>query len=203
MSADVRVAGVGMVPFTRPSVGARYEDMGAGAVRAALADSGLGYGDVQEAYASYVYGDSTCGQVVAYSVGVSGIPIVNVNNNCASGSTALWQARRAIASERVDVLLAVRCGGERRDIATEGPGPVSTGKDQHLGALNARLLDRSEQGVCALVCQRGQRPADADPHPHRGAAAHATASWSDKCQDYATCHRHGAVAVARSREAFR
>ena len=107
MPADVRVAGVGMVPFTKPSAGARYEDMGVGAVQAALADSGVPYEDVQEAYASYIYGDSTCGQVVLYSVGLTGIPIVNVNNNCASGSTALWQARKSIASGDADVVLAV------------------------------------------------------------------------------------------------
>ncbi|MFD2422649.1 lipid-transfer protein [Amycolatopsis pigmentata] len=107
MAADVRVAGVGMVPFTKPSAGAGYEDMGVRAVRAALADSGIAYEDVQEAYASYIYGDSTCGQVVLYSVGLSGIPIVNVNNNCASGSTALWQARKSVASGDADVVLAV------------------------------------------------------------------------------------------------
>lgn len=107
MTADVRVAGVGMVPFSKPSAGARYEDMGAAAVKAALTDSGVAYDDVQEAYASYIYGDSTCGQVVLYLVGLSGIPIVNVNNNCASGSTALWQARKAIASGAADVVLAV------------------------------------------------------------------------------------------------
>ena len=73
---------------------------------AALADAGLTIDDVQEAHASYVYGDSTCGQVALYAVGATGIPVVNVNNNCASGSTALWQARRAVASGEVDVALA-------------------------------------------------------------------------------------------------
>ena len=106
MATDVRVAGVGMVPFTKPSAGAKYEDMGARAVRAALDDSGIPFEDVQEAYASYIYGDSTCGQVVMYSLGLSGIPIVNVNNNCASGSTALWQARKSVTSGEADVVLA-------------------------------------------------------------------------------------------------
>ena len=107
MTNDVRVAGVGMVPFLKPSQGGRYEEMGARAVRAALADSGIPYEDVQEAYASYIYGDSTCGQVVLYELGLTGIPVVNVNNNCASGSTALWQARKSVAGGEVDVALAV------------------------------------------------------------------------------------------------
>jgi sterol carrier protein 2 len=107
MSTDVRVAGVGMVPFSKPSAGEKYEDMGVAAVRAALEDSGVAYEDVQEAYASYIYGDSTCGQTVLYDVGLTGIPVINVNNNCASGSTALWQARKSIASGEADVVLAV------------------------------------------------------------------------------------------------
>lgn len=107
MVADVRVAGVGMVHFSKPSAGAKYEEMGAEAVRAALQDSGLALEDVREAYASYIYGDSTCGQVVMYAVGLTGIPIINVNNNCASGSTALWQARKAVANGAADVVLAV------------------------------------------------------------------------------------------------
>ena len=96
-----------MVPFSKPSAGEKYEVMGVSAVRAALQDSGLAIEDVQEAYASYIYGDSTCGQVVLYEVGMTGIPIVNVNNNCASGSSALWQARKAVAGGEVDVALAV------------------------------------------------------------------------------------------------
>jgi sterol carrier protein 2 len=106
MSADVRVAGVGMIPFSKPSAGARYEDLGAGAIRAALTDSGLALEDIQQVYASYVYGDSTCGQAAFYQVGMTGVPVINVNNNCSSGSTGLWQARQAVASGAVDVALA-------------------------------------------------------------------------------------------------
>lgn len=106
MSVDVRVAGVGMVPFSKPSAGARYEDMSGIALRAALSDSGVELADVQQAYAGYVYGDSTCGQAALYRVGLTGVPVVNVNNNCASGSSALWLARQAVASGAVDVALA-------------------------------------------------------------------------------------------------
>ncbi|HWO58892.1 MAG TPA: lipid-transfer protein [Umezawaea sp.] len=101
------IAGVGMVPFTKPSAGARYEDMAAGAVRAALSDAGLDYTDVEQAYAGWVYGDSTSGQAALYGVGLSGIPIVNVNNNCSTGSTALFLARQAVESGAVQCALAL------------------------------------------------------------------------------------------------
>jgi len=101
------VAGVAMVPFTKPSAGATYDAMGADAARDALADAGVGYDAVEQAYVGFVYGDSTSGQQALYKVGVTGIPIVNVNNACATGSTALFLARQAVASGAVDVALAL------------------------------------------------------------------------------------------------
>ncbi|TBR08334.1 MAG: lipid-transfer protein, partial [Rugosibacter sp.] len=85
----VYVVGVGMIPFVKPGGSDHYPVMGARAVRAALADAGLDYTAIQQAYAGYVYADSTAGQAVLYGVGMTGIPVINVNNNCASGSTAL------------------------------------------------------------------------------------------------------------------
>jgi acetyl-CoA acetyltransferase len=103
----VFVAGVGMIPFTKPGAGDPYDVMGANAARAALADARIEYTDVQQAYAGYVYGDSTSGQKALYEVGMTGIPIVNVNNNCSTGSTALFLARQAVESGAVDCALAV------------------------------------------------------------------------------------------------
>ncbi|MFE1909206.1 lipid-transfer protein [Streptomyces gardneri] len=107
MSRRVLVAGVGMVPFAKPSAAESYDVMGAGAVRAVLKDSGLAYDKIQQVYAGYVYGDSTSGQRVVYGLGMTGVPVINVNNNCASGSSALWLARQAVASGAVDCALAV------------------------------------------------------------------------------------------------
>ena len=98
MVSSVVVAGVGMIPFRKPGSSAPYHVMGAQAARLALADAGLDYDAVQQAYAGFVYGDSTSGQRALYDVGMTGIPIVNVNNNCSSGSTALFLAR---AGDRV------------------------------------------------------------------------------------------------------
>lgn len=107
MSVDVRVAGVGMTEFTKPGRSATYEEMGERAARAALADAGLDYAQVQTAYVGYVYGDSTSGQMALYNLGQSGIPIVNVNNNCSTGSTALYLAVQAIRSGLIDCALAL------------------------------------------------------------------------------------------------
>ena len=114
------VAGVGMVPFSKPSAGQQYPDMVSTAVRAALGDAGIDYSDVRQAYAGWVYGDSTSGQSALYEVGMSGIPIINVNNNCSTGSTALYLARQAIESGAVDCVLAV--GFEQMP-----PGALSAG----------------------------------------------------------------------------
>ena len=107
MSRDVFVAGVGMIPFTKPGANEPYPQMAAQATRAALADAGIGYEQVQQAYVGYVYGDSTAGQRAVYEVGMTGIPVVNVNNNCSTGSTALFLARQAVASGAADCVLAL------------------------------------------------------------------------------------------------
>jgi acetyl-CoA acetyltransferase len=107
MSRKVFVTGVGMIPFAKPGASAPYDEMGALAARAALADAGVAYDDIEQAYAGYVYGDSTSGQKALYQVGLTGIPIVNVNNNCSTGSTALFLARQAIASGASECVLVL------------------------------------------------------------------------------------------------
>ncbi|MGH2342284.1 lipid-transfer protein [Segnochrobactraceae bacterium EtOH-i3] len=128
MSTPVVVAGVGMTRFVKPTESPAYTVMGAEAVTAALADAGLAYADVQAAYAGYVYGDSTCGQRVLYGLGMTGIPVVNVNNNCSTGSTALWLARQAVAAGQVECALAFGFEQMRPGAIveqwTDRPGPL-------------------------------------------------------------------------------
>jgi acetyl-CoA acetyltransferase len=107
MKNSVYVVGVGMVPFAKPSSTKPYPEMASSAVRLALQDAGLSYDDIQQAYVGYVYGDSTAGQRALYEVGMTGIPVVNVNNNCSTGSTALFLARQAVASGAVECALAL------------------------------------------------------------------------------------------------
>jgi sterol carrier protein 2 len=102
----VLIAGVGMVPFATPRHSAPYDSLGGEAVRRALDDAGVTLDRVDQVYAGYVYGDSTSGQRALYQVGQTGVPVINVNNNCATGSSALWLARQAVASGAADCVLA-------------------------------------------------------------------------------------------------
>jgi acetyl-CoA acetyltransferase len=106
MSQKIVVAGVGMIPFRKPGDHPPYFTMGAEAARLALADAGVEYAEVQQAYVGFVYGDSTSGQRALYEVGLTGVPIINVNNNCSTGSTALFLARQAILAG-ADCVLAL------------------------------------------------------------------------------------------------
>jgi len=107
MEARVVVAGVGMIPFAKPGASPSYDEMGTAAARLALKDAGIGYDAVQQAYVGYVYGDSTSGQKAVYPLGLTGIPVFNVNNNCSTGSTALFLARQALASGAAECVLAL------------------------------------------------------------------------------------------------
>ena len=134
MSNTVCVAGVGMIQFKKPGTSDTYDQMGEQAIRLALADAGIEFAQIQQAYAGYVYGDSTCGQKAMYRVGMSGIPLINVNNNCATGSSALFLARQAVQSGAVDCALAF--GFEQMN-----PGALSSKWDDRPPALErANLL---------------------------------------------------------------
>ena len=101
-----QVAGVGMVKFAKPGQQQPYRLMAANAIKGALADAGVEPELLQQAYGSYIYGDSTCAQHALYDVVQSGIPVINVNNNCSSGSTAIFLARQAVQSGAADCVLA-------------------------------------------------------------------------------------------------
>ncbi|WP_245707189.1 lipid-transfer protein [Epilithonimonas hungarica] len=96
-----------MTPFSSPKAGIPYTQLGADAARMALKDAGIDYDKIQQAYVGWVYGDSTAGQAVLYDLGLTGIPIINVNNNCATGSSALFLARQAVESGVVECALAL------------------------------------------------------------------------------------------------
>ena len=103
----VHVVGVGMIPFTKPGASESYNLMGARAAKLALDDAGVPYDAVQQAYVGYVYGDSTAGQAAIYGVGLTGIPVFNLNNNCSTGSSALYLARQAVESGMVECAIAL------------------------------------------------------------------------------------------------
>jgi len=108
MGRKVFVIGVGMTKFEKPgSKDWDYPDMAKEAGTKALQDAGIGFDKIEQAAVGYCYGDSTCGQRAVYSLGMTGIPIYNVNNNCATGSTALFMAKQFVEAGIADCALAL------------------------------------------------------------------------------------------------
>jgi sterol carrier protein 2 len=108
MGRKVYVVGVGMTKFEKPnSKEWDYPDMAKEAGEKALADAGVAYDLIEQACVGYCYGDSTCGQRAVYTLGLTGIPIYNVNNNCATGSSALFMAKQFIEGGLADCVLAL------------------------------------------------------------------------------------------------
>jgi acetyl-CoA acyltransferase len=108
MSNRTFVIGVGMTKFDKPGTKeGDYPDWAEEAGSKALEDAGIDYDQVEQAYAGYCYGDSTYGQRALYQLGLTGIPVINVNNNCSTGSSALFLARQAVKGGVVDCAMAV------------------------------------------------------------------------------------------------
>lgn len=158
MSKDVVIAGVGMIPFKKPGKSESYDSMGSQAAACALKDAGIEYGKIEQAYAGYVYGDSCSGQTALYHVGMTGIPIVNVTNNCASGSTAFSLAAQAVKSGAVECAMAVGFE-EMPPGAIEYVFPDKTSPLQRHSDAVAKLLNLTEDeqklppAVCFFGCQ--------------------------------------------------
>ncbi|KDR78394.1 hypothetical protein GALMADRAFT_245557 [Galerina marginata CBS 339.88] len=111
--------GGGCTAFIKPRATRSTEDMGLEAATKALLDAGVTYDAIQTAYVGYCYGDSTSGQRALYNLGLTGIPIINVNNNCSTGSSALYQANNSVKYGEVECALAL--GFERMK-----PGSLGT-----------------------------------------------------------------------------
>ena len=88
----VFVIGNGMTKFMKPGKHSfDYHDLSKVAIQRALRDANISFKEIELAYCGYVIGDAAAGQRAVYTVGITGIPIINVNNNCSTGSTALYQ----------------------------------------------------------------------------------------------------------------
>ena len=134
MSARTYVIGVGMTKFDKPGTKeGDYPDWAKEAGEKALADAGIPYSDVEQAYAGYCYGDSTYGQRALYQLGLTGIPVVNVNNNCSTGSSALFLARQAVRGGLVDCALAL--GFEKME-----PGSLGVKYTDRTNALDKHAM---------------------------------------------------------------
>ncbi|MBK6737847.1 MAG: lipid-transfer protein [Haliea sp.] len=126
--SKVYVIGVGMTDFKRCETG--IKELAQTAAKAALSDANIEYNKVEQAYCGYINGMSTLGQQSLYGIGMSGIPVFNVHNNCSTGSTALYLAYNAIRSGMSDCILAL--GFEKMQkgaLETQLPGLEEIAKD--------------------------------------------------------------------------
>src|SRR3954462_7314349 len=127
MSNRTFVVGVGMTKFEKPQRREwDYPDMARESGTKALQDAGISYDQVEQACVGYVYGESTSGQPAVYELGLTGIPVTNVNNNCSTGSTALFMARQLVKGGLADCVLAL--GFEK----------------MQKGSLQANFMDREQ-----------------------------------------------------------
>lgn len=104
----VFVIGVGMTKFEKPGATDKdYPDFAKEAGERALADACISYKDIDQVAVGYCYGESTSGQRAVYALGMTGVPIYNVNNNCATGSSALFMARQFVQGGLSDCCMAL------------------------------------------------------------------------------------------------
>lgn len=103
---EVAIAGIGMIRWQRYN-DREVHDFSSEAVLKALDDSEMDWSDIQEAFCGSVYQGTCSGHQVLKEIGLTGIPIINVENACSSGSVAFLLAYQAVAAEIYDVVLAV------------------------------------------------------------------------------------------------
>ena len=127
------VLGVGLTPFIKPRALRQYPELGLEACTKALLDAQITYDDVNAGVACYCYGDTTSGQRIFYQLGMTGIPVYNTNNACATGSTGLHLARQMVKGGLADVVLV--CGFEQmqagsiKSVRGDRPSPMGLSTD--------------------------------------------------------------------------
>uniref|UniRef100_A0A3Q1BY90 Sterol carrier protein 2 n=1 Tax=Amphiprion ocellaris TaxID=80972 RepID=A0A3Q1BY90_AMPOC len=157
-----------------------YPDMAKEAGQKALADAGIPYSAIEQACVGYVYGDSTCGQRAIYhSLGLTGIPIINVNNNCSTGSTALFMARQLVQGGLADCALAL--GFEKME----------------RGSLSAKFMDRTnpmDKHMEVMINRYGMAAAPAAPQLFGNAGREHMEKYGTKPEHFAKIawknHKH-------------
>ena len=136
------VVGVGMTRFEKPETRDwQYWDMVREAGNGALVDAGISYADVEQVPVGYCFQPSTAGQRAAYELGLTGVPVYNVNNNCATGSSALMLARQFVEGGVSDCVLALGFEKMKRGALGGGAdgGDFSTSPvARHYGVMAAR-----------------------------------------------------------------
>jgi acetyl-CoA acetyltransferase len=126
--SGVFVIGVGMTRFTRHEESSIA--LGEQAVAAAIDDAGIETADMDALYAGHVHGGAVAGERVGAATGLAGIPTLNLENACASGTTAIVEATHAIRAGRYDAVVA--CGFEKM---SSRPGMIAPSEGDYEGAL--------------------------------------------------------------------
>ena len=156
MTADIFIAGVGMTALGK-RLDQSVKSLTAEAVRTALADAGADTAHIQAAWFAntrqpMLEGQNTVrGQIALRPLGLTSIPVINVENACASGSTALWLAMQWLRAGGGDIALV---GGAEKMVWPDRPERVAAafagGTDIH---------DR--EGVLAYIREMGgEEPGD-------------------------------------------
>ncbi|OQU98058.1 hypothetical protein CLAIMM_03891 [Cladophialophora immunda] len=149
--SNAYVLGVGLTRFIKPRAQRTYPELGFEAGTKALLDAHVNYDEVNAGVACYCYGDSTSGQRTFYQFGMTGIPIYNVNNACATGSTGLQIARTLTRSGIADCVLVIGFEtmkpGSIKSVWTDRPSPMGPStqmmeqeRGKHTSPRNAQLF---------------------------------------------------------------
>jgi len=103
---DAYVLGVGMTRFAKRK-DTMMEKMGVEAIREALGDADIDIKQVEAVYCGHSWQGAGCGQRIMAAFGYSGLPVINIENICASGSCAFREAYYAVAAGRFDICMAI------------------------------------------------------------------------------------------------
>lgn len=173
---DVAIVGIGMHKFGRTE-GVSGRAQGAYAARAALADAGIAWRDVQFAYGgSYSSGNA---DTLVSDLGLTGLPFINVSNGCGTGGSALTSARSAILSGQYDVGMVVGFDKHPPGAFNEDPENLGLGSwygetglmvtTQFFAMKIQRYLDEHEigHGVLAEVAAKAFRNGSLNPNAWR------------------------------------
>lgn len=158
MSKKTFVVGVGMTKFEKP--GGKdwdYPDMAREAGTKAIEDAGIRFDEIEQAAVGYCYGDSTTGERAFYELGHSGIPIYNVNNNCSTGSTALYMAKQFVEGGLADCVMAL--GFEKMEKGSLGIKYTdrTMALDKHFNVMNeARGFDAAAPAAAQMFGNAGR-----------------------------------------------
>ncbi|MCP1626319.1 thiolase family protein [Pseudomonas nitroreducens] len=132
MNKPVYISGVAMTPFGRHT--ASLQDLTQRSVLQALADAGIELHEPQAFYACNVFGGMVLGQVLLRDLGLSGLPIYNVENACASGATGVHLACHALQAGIYDTVVVF--GVEK--LTSLGGGTIPLQRNDYMTELYAR-----------------------------------------------------------------